>query len=88
MSNVAAMTAPSHVRVAGEGSDFRAIAADVTPRGNLVPDTHLVALLREHGVSTIWSHDRDLRRFRGNTVRDPFAPDHSTGFEEPYSRSP
>jgi toxin-antitoxin system PIN domain toxin len=90
MSNVGAMIAPSHVRVAGEGSDFwasfRAIAADVKPRGNLVPDAHLVALMREHGVSTIWSHDRDLRRFRGITVKDPFSEKHSTGFEEPYSR--
>lgn len=77
MSNIEALTAPSHVRVAGEGDGFwaslRAVAADVKPRGNLVPDAHLVSLMREHGVSTIWSHDRDLRRFRGITVKDPFA---------------
>jgi uncharacterized protein len=45
----------------------------VSPRGNLVPDTHLVALMHQHGVATIWSHDRDLRRFSAITVRDPFA---------------
>ena len=85
MSNIEAVIAPSHIRVAGEGDDFwpsfRTVAADVKPRGNLVPDAHLVALMLEHGVSTIWSHDRDFRKFRGITVRDPFAGEHSTGFE-------
>lgn len=84
-SNVEALVAPPHVRVTGEGDDFwaafRMVAADVKPRGNLVPDAHLVALMREHGVSTIWSHDRDLRKFRGITVKDPFSEEHSTGFE-------
>ena len=85
MSNLEALIAPAHVRVAGEGSDFwpsfREISSDVKPRGNLVPDAHLVALMREHGVSTIWSHDRDFRKFRGITVKDPFSEEHSTGFE-------
>lgn len=85
MSNIETLIAPSHIRVAGEGSDFwaslRTVAADVKPRGNLVPDAHLVALMREHGVSTIWSHDRDLRKFRGITVKDPFSGEHSAGFE-------
>ena len=85
MSNIEALIAPSHVRVAGEGDDFwaslRTVAADVKPRGNLFPDAHLVALMREHGVSTIWSHDRDLRKFRGITVKDPFSAAHSAGFE-------
>jgi len=85
MSNVEALIAPSHVRVAGEGGDFwasfRMVAADVKPRGNLVPDAHLVALMREHGVSTIWSHDRDLRKFRGIAVKDPFSGEYSAGFD-------
>jgi len=84
-SNVEALIAPSHMRVAGEGEDFwtsfRTVASDVKPRGNLVPDAHLVALMREHGVSTIWSHDRDLRKFRGITVKDPFSEEHSAPFE-------
>jgi len=28
--------------------------------------------MHQHGISTIWSHDRDLRKFGGITVRDPF----------------
>jgi toxin-antitoxin system PIN domain toxin len=85
MSNVEALVAPSHIRLVGEGDDFwaffRMVAVDVKPRGNLVPDAHLVALMREHGVSTIWSHDRDLRKFRGITVKDPFSEEHSTAFD-------
>ncbi len=84
MSNVEALIAPSHVRVAGEGNDFwasfRMVTTDVKPRGNLVPDAHLVALMHEHGVSTIWSNDRDLRKFSDITVKDPFADRYSAGF--------
>lgn len=85
MSNVGALLAPAHIRVAGEGDDFwesfLRVAADVKPRGQLVPDAHLVALMREHGVTTIWTNDRDFRMFRGITVKDPFAEEHSAGFE-------
>jgi len=41
-------------------------------RGNLVPDAHLVALLLQHGVTTLWTHDRDFRSFEGARARDPF----------------
>ncbi|MEO7294938.1 MAG: TA system VapC family ribonuclease toxin [Candidatus Limnocylindria bacterium] len=52
---------------------FREVADDASPRGNLVPDAHLVTLMLEHGVRTIWTHDRDFRRFKGIEARDPFA---------------
>jgi toxin-antitoxin system PIN domain toxin len=75
--NIEGLLARANVRAAGELEDFwatyRRIAGEVSPRGNLVPDTHLVALMHQHGVATIWSHDRDLRRFSAITVRDPFA---------------
>ena len=74
-----------HIRVGGEIEDFwrsyRRVAEDVKPRGNLVPDAHLVALMHQHGISTIWSNDRDLRKFSGITVKDPFDDRYSTGFE-------
>jgi predicted nucleic acid-binding protein len=38
----------------------------------LVPDAHLVALMRENGVRRIWTSDRDFRRFDGIEARDPF----------------
>jgi toxin-antitoxin system PIN domain toxin len=66
-----------HVRAVGEGerfwANYRRVASQSPPRGNAVPDVHLVALMRLHGVSTIYSRDRGLRRFDGITVVDPFA---------------
>lgn len=66
-----------HARTAGEREDFwrtyKATTAGAVVAGNLVPDAHLVALMRENEVGILWSHDRDFRRFEGITVRDPFA---------------
>jgi toxin-antitoxin system PIN domain toxin len=42
------------------------------PRGNLVPDTHIAALLLAHGVRTFHTRDRDFRRFDHLEVIDPF----------------
>jgi uncharacterized protein len=76
-ANITDLLALPHLRIVGEldgfWSVYRSVADEVGARGNLVPDTHLVALMRQHGVAAIWSHDRDLRKFRGITVRDPFA---------------
>lgn len=40
-------------------------------RGNLVFDAHTVALMREHGIRTIYTHDADFHRFPGLEVIDP-----------------
>jgi hypothetical protein len=73
-----------HLRVTGEAEDFwpvyRRVSDDVGARGNLVSDAHLVALMHQHGVSTIWSHDRDFRKFSGVRVKDPFEERYSAGF--------
>ncbi len=75
--NIESLLALPHVRSPGEDDGFwetyRLVTAGVVVRGNLVPDAHLVALMRQHGVGTIWSHDRDFRKFEGITVLDPFA---------------
>lgn len=77
-ANVEALLALPHVQVSGESDGFwrryAEVADDVSPTGNLVPDAHLVALMLENGVRTIWTRDRDYRKFRGITVRDPFTP--------------
>ena len=52
---------------------YRALAKDVRARGNLVPDAHLAALLQQHGVPTLYTHDRDFRRFDFLRVIDPVA---------------
>lgn len=77
VANMEGLLGRPHVRSPGEASGFwdlyRDVADETVVRGNLVPDAHLVALMRQHGVKDIWSHDRDFRQFTGVTVRDPFA---------------
>ena len=76
VANVSSLLALPHVQAPGEQDafwrHFRAAASDGGVRGNLVSDAHVVALMRENGARTIWSHDRDYRRFRGIDVLDPF----------------
>lgn len=77
VANVDGLLARSHVQTAGEQprfwERFRTVAEDAGVRGNLVSDGHVVALMKENGVSAIWTHDRDYRRFPGIDVRDPFS---------------
>jgi toxin-antitoxin system PIN domain toxin len=74
--NIAGLLGRPHIRLASEGNRFWALfreTADTVPvSGNLVPDAHVVALMREHGVRTIWTRDRDFRKFDGIEVVDPF----------------
>ncbi len=76
-SNVGQLLARPHIKPLGELDGFwdayRRATEGVVARGNLVPDAHLAALLLQHGVTTLWTHDRDFRRFEGLRVRDPFA---------------
>ncbi len=76
-ANVEALLAVPHIRPAGEREDFwrdyATATAGMVVRGNLVPDAHLVALMRQNEVASIWTHDRDFRKFEGIRVRDPFA---------------
>ncbi len=75
MGNVDALLSRPHVRLLGEQDGFwslyRDIADTVQPRGNLVPDTHLATLLHQHGITTLYTRDRDFRRFDFLTVIDP-----------------
>ena len=76
VANVDRLLALPHVQTAGEHDRFwptyRQVAGEADARGNLVSDAHLVALMTENGVRTIWTHDRDYRRFPAVEVRDPF----------------
>ncbi len=75
-ANMEALLALPHVQTAGEQdrfwSSYRGVADEADARGNLVPDAHVVALMVENGVRTIWTHDRDYRRFSVIETRDPF----------------
>lgn len=76
VENVEQLLALPHVRTPGEGGGFwdvyRASTSGLVVRGNLVPDAHLVSLIRQSGVGTLWTHDRDFRKFDGIRVRDLF----------------
>jgi toxin-antitoxin system PIN domain toxin len=74
--NVAALLSLPHVRAPGEAEGFWPVFQEVTAsagvKGNLVPDAQLAALVRQHEVGLLWTHDRDFRRFDGIRLRDPF----------------
>jgi uncharacterized protein len=55
---------PAHQQVLAE------IVRACHPTGNLVPDAHLAALAREHGL-TVVSTDTDFARFSGITWLNP-----------------
>lgn len=75
--NLSQFIGRAHVRCPGEAEGFWQAYQDLvgadTIRGNLVTDSHIAALMSQHGVTTIFTADRDFRRFTGITSRDPFA---------------
>jgi toxin-antitoxin system PIN domain toxin len=75
MRNVEALVRLPHARLLSEEEGFwdiyRDVARGLAIRGNLVPDAHLAALLRQHGVLTLYTNDRDFRRFDFLKVRNP-----------------
>lgn len=76
IANVTALLTRKHVRAPGEAEGFWDIfrsGPTTRLRGNAVPDGHLVGLMRQHGVTTIYTRDRDFRRFEGIRVEDPFS---------------
>jgi toxin-antitoxin system PIN domain toxin len=75
LRNIAALVDQPHVRSPGEQDGFWAIVRSVTDeqtRGNDIPDVHIAALMRQHGVRIIHTRDRGFRRFPWLEVRDPF----------------
>ncbi len=83
VGNIEGLLALPHVRAVGELDGFwpvyRRATVALVVRGNLVGDAHLVALLLQHGVTTLWTHDRDFRRFEGIRTRDPLEGPGSDG---------
>ena len=77
LGNLESLSRLSHVRWLAEDAGFLDVYREVTGRfpvrGNLVPDAHLAALLKQHGVRTLFTRDADFRKFDFLDVRDPFA---------------
>ena len=51
---------------------FAEACTEASATGNLVSDAYIVALMRQHGVHRVLTHDRDFRKFDGIRVVDPF----------------
>lgn len=75
MSNLEALFEHPQVQPVGERPGFLASYREVTSivdcRGRLVPDAHLATILRQNGIRTLYTGDRDFRRFDFLDVRDP-----------------
>jgi toxin-antitoxin system PIN domain toxin len=74
--NVDSVLSRSHVRSPGEAAGFWQVFRQTgrdKERGNAIPDTHLVTLMRQNGVRRVYSRDNGLRRFPDIEVIDPFA---------------
>ncbi len=76
-ANVEALIGLPQTRVLQEADGFwqaySEVSGQVPARGNLIPDAHLATVLRQHGIKTLYTADRDFRRFSFLDVRDPFA---------------
>lgn len=75
VADVQRLLAPPHVRTVVETDSFwpayLQISAVLPLRGKLVPDAHLAAIMQCNGIKTLYTHDRDFRRFPFLDVRDP-----------------
>jgi toxin-antitoxin system PIN domain toxin len=73
--NIDSLLALPHVRCVSETEGFwplyKQIAKEVPARGNLVPDAHIAAIVKLHGIRTLYSRDRDFARFAFLRVIDP-----------------
>lgn len=77
LANISALLSLPHVRPVSELEGFvdayKHVTGEAPVRGNLVPDAHIAAILFQHGVKTLYSNDRDFRKFQSLNLRDPFA---------------
>jgi toxin-antitoxin system PIN domain toxin len=75
MANIETLQRLPHARFLSEQEGFWDIyctlTAELPVRGNLVPDAHLAAIHQQHGVTTLYTHDRDFRKFGFLNLGDP-----------------
>jgi hypothetical protein len=76
MANIETLLRLPQVRLLAEEEGFwevyRSVTGRLPVRGHLVPDAHLAALLRQHGVTTLYTDNRDFLKFEFLKVLDPF----------------
>lgn len=74
--NISAFLQRPHVRSPGEGEGFWGFYLETTSshaRGNDALEAHVAALMRQHGVTTIYTRDRGYRRYPGIKTHDPIS---------------
>jgi toxin-antitoxin system PIN domain toxin len=75
--HVDALLGLPHLRVLSEQEGFwevyRSLSAPLSPRGNLVTDAHIAAILKQNGVTRLFTNDADFRRFPFLAVENPLA---------------
>jgi toxin-antitoxin system PIN domain toxin len=73
--NIEALLRVPHCRTLAEQEGFWSVYLECTRgmpvRGNAVPDAHLAAILKQNGVTRLYTADRDFRRFDFLKVIDP-----------------
>ena len=73
--NIEALLSVPHCRTLTEQEGFWSVYLECTQglpvRGNAVPDAHLAAILKQNGVTRLYTADRDFRRFDFLKVIDP-----------------
>ena len=79
LEQVAAWLESPTLVVLAETGDYwhvlRDLMASARATGPLVHDARIAALCRTHGVSELWTVDRDFGRFPGLRVRNPLIAD-------------
>ena len=73
---LAAVLASPAVEVLAETQRHESVLSDMLASiaglsGNVFHDVHTAAIMAEHGISVIYTRDRDFHRFRMLEVRDP-----------------
>jgi toxin-antitoxin system PIN domain toxin len=75
-ANLESLIERPHVKAVGEEQSFWEAygesAHNVFLKGDFVAHGYLVSLMRQHRVTTLWSHDPEFRQFPGIIVRNPY----------------
>ena len=81
LTSIQSLLQSPSVRLLLPGDRFCSIFPTVVRQGNavgnIIYDAQIMALCLEHGVQTLMSDDRDMRRFQGLRVI-PISPNHPT----------
>lgn len=79
LANVLQFSSSPHVEFIAETADHPKALENLKKEnsslaGNILHDAHLVVLMREHDLSTIYTADTDFHRFKNISVTNPLNP--------------